>query len=470
MRSPREGSSRSSPLSARGGLAFWVPNLARAFVADCPQPPPGLEDNIFWFEALTVLAALEWVINYVEPLPTRLAIYTDNLNTVQIFDSFKATPSFDELLLRPAQHHRGRALKRALRRRTSICAIPLHRYFHTPSTYAGGITQMLSISLTSRQPVRQPWTFDRLVRERAVALGYAIDKSTRITYTSHVQSYLTFCKIHGFPIDPTIDTLSFYVVFMCHHIKPDSVDSYLSGICNQLEGLYPHVRQNRRSPLVSRTLKGCIRLFNTPPNRKLPLSVENVLNLLQHFPPSCYENYLFRAILVCGFFGLHRLGELVVSDNRQLHDSRKVIKRSSIRVFDDNFSYVLPTHKAQPYFQGHHVLISADHPDVNPVIIFKEYLDRRDARFRFHSALWITTDGKHPSRAWFLARLRHVLPPTYAGHSLRAGGATYFAARGWSDDRIQALGRWSSEAYRIYIRENPVVLQALLHGRVLQRS
>ncbi|CDO77838.1 hypothetical protein BN946_scf184714.g13 [Trametes cinnabarina] len=81
------------------GMAFWIPALSLAFVSDCPGAPVGLEDNIFWFEALTVLAALEWVHEHLSPLPTRLAIYTDNLNTVQMFDSFRAIRCFDELLL-----------------------------------------------------------------------------------------------------------------------------------------------------------------------------------------------------------------------------------------------------------------------------------------------------------------------------------------------------------------------------------
>ncbi|KAL7278881.1 hypothetical protein ACG7TL_006712 [Trametes sanguinea] len=364
------------------GMAFWVPSYSVALVSDCPTAPPGLQDNIFWYEALTVPAALEWAVTSLKPPPERLAIFTDNLNT----------------------------------------------------------------------PPRQAWTYDRLVRERAIALGYVIDKSTRLTYTSHLQSYLTFCKIHCFPIDPTIDTLSFFVVFMCHHIKPDSVDSYLSGICNQLESLYPR------------------RLFNSPPNRKLPLTVEHILLLLDAFPNTSFDNMLFRAILLCGFFGLHRLGKLVHPDRNDLRDWRKTIKRSSVSLFPDNFSYSLPTHKSNPNHHGHQVVISADHPDVNPVQIFAHYLRERDRRFRFQSALWLTSDGNVPSRQWFLSRLRHVLPTSFTGHSLRTGSATYFAARGWSDDRIQALGRWSSEAYRIYIRENPVVLQALLHGRVLQRA
>ncbi|OSC98604.1 hypothetical protein PYCCODRAFT_1338839, partial [Trametes coccinea BRFM310] len=243
--------------------------------------------------------------------------------------------------------------------------------------------------------------------------------------------------IHTFPIDPTVDTLSFYVVFMCHHIKPDSVDSYLSGICNQLESLYPDVRSNRRSSLVARTLKGCKRLYNSPPNRKLPLSIEHILLLLDAFPDSSYDNTLFRAILVCGFFGLHRLGELVDNDRVDLRDWRKKIRRSSVSVFHDNFSYVLPTHKADPNHHGAQIVISCEHPNINPLQIFRRYLRKRDQRFRFLPALWLTSDGHVPTRSWFISRLRQVLPSSFAGHSLRAGGATYFAARGWSDNRIQ---------------------------------
>jgi hypothetical protein len=44
---------------------------------------------------------------------------------------------------------------------------------------------------------------------------------------------------------------------MCHHINPKSVDNYLSGVCNNLEGYFPHVRTSRNSALVSRTLAVC---------------------------------------------------------------------------------------------------------------------------------------------------------------------------------------------------------------------
>ena len=116
---------------------------------------------------------------------------------------------------------------------------------------------MIISGIRSKQPVHEPWTQDRLERERAIALGQAIDASTWSNYSSALNSYLDFVKNHNFPVDPTPHTLLFFTVYMSHHIKPDSVDTYLSGICQQLEPYFPNMRQNRKSPLVRRTLDGC---------------------------------------------------------------------------------------------------------------------------------------------------------------------------------------------------------------------
>jgi len=54
--------------------------------------------------------------------------------------------------------------------------------------------------------------------------------------------------------------LSFYVVFMCHHIKPNSISQYLSGIVSSLEPHFPNVHESRNGLLVSCTLAGMQKL------------------------------------------------------------------------------------------------------------------------------------------------------------------------------------------------------------------
>lgn len=326
---------------------------------------------------------------------------------------------------------------------------------------------MIRTTRPSRQPTRVAWTHDRLVRERAIALGQAIDPSTHLAYSSHVHSYLAFCKLHNLPIEPTADTLSFFVVYMSHHIKPTSVDSYLSGICNQLEHLYPDIRVVRKSHLVSRTLAGCKRMLNSPTKRKLPLQVEHIDTLFALFPPISHDNLLFRSLLLAGVLALHRLGELTWSDDTNLRSWRKVIRRSSAVLTDTSFGYTLPASKADHVFEGDQILITPQRGFVDPMPVLKAYMNSRDHLHPCQPALWLTERGDVPTRRWFLSRLQKANLENIGGHSLRAGGATFFAASGWPDDRIQALGRWSSDTFKIYIRKNPVVLQALLHGSAL---
>ncbi|OAX30747.1 hypothetical protein K503DRAFT_704869, partial [Rhizopogon vinicolor AM-OR11-026] len=47
---------------------------------------------------------------------------------------------------------------------------------------------------------------------------------------------------HHFNIDPTPDMLSYYVTFMSHYVQPHSINTYLSGIVNQLEPHFSSIR------------------------------------------------------------------------------------------------------------------------------------------------------------------------------------------------------------------------------------
>jgi hypothetical protein len=325
---------------------------------------------------------------------------------------------------------------------------------------------MITSHVKSRQPPRAAWPRDRLLRERAIALGLAIDTSTLQSYSSALNSYLTFVRLHNLPVEPTPDTLSFFVVFMSHHIEPRSVSSYLSGICQQLEPYFENVRRARHSPLVEKTMKGCLRLYSSPTIRKRALTLSDlklVLFALSH--STLHDDLLFKAMLLTGFFALMRLGELSFPNTKKLRNWRKVTKRSTVVISPDQYEFLLPGHKADQFFEGNRVIVKQkQYSDIDPLICFLEYLSSRDHAFPLSSPLWLTSKGCIPTRDFFTSRLRRFFDRDVAGQSMRAGGATSLAEHGVPPSLIQLIGRWSSDAFFIYIRKSPILIQALLYS------
>jgi hypothetical protein len=86
-----------------GDMGFWSPQLMQGFYSPVPCETP--TNTIFFFEALCVASAIRWFCltqrQHISSSPARLTIFTDNLNTVSIFNSLSATPVYN-LILRTA--------------------------------------------------------------------------------------------------------------------------------------------------------------------------------------------------------------------------------------------------------------------------------------------------------------------------------------------------------------------------------
>ena len=235
---------------------------------------------------------------------------------------------------------------------------------------------MIQISSMSRQPKRDAWMMEHLINERSITLGYSLDTSSFSAYTSALNSYLTFCNLHSLPVDPTPDTLSFYAMFLLTHIQPDSVNSYLLGICWQLEPFFADVRCNHNGLLVSRTMTGCLRRFGSPVKRKAPLSCANLLQVLDSIVSSTsHDNLLFAALILTGFDGLMRLRELVFPDKKALRNYHKISLHHSVSVQPTQYSFFLPSHKADHFFKGNTMLIQKLNTPTDPLGPFLAYLD-----------------------------------------------------------------------------------------------
>ncbi|KAJ7813944.1 hypothetical protein B0H14DRAFT_3477459 [Mycena olivaceomarginata] len=363
-------------------------------------------------------------------------------NTVSIFDLLKALPTYNDVLI-------------------SLVDVLLAHDIGLHVLHVPGKLNKVADALSR-------WK-DKLAARLAIALGYVIDKSTNLMYTSALNSYINFCTLHTFPLEPTNDTMSFFVIYMCHHIAPKLVDSYLSGICNQLESAFPDVRKVRASPLVKNTLNGARFLFGKGTKRKRPLSttdLRTVEHAVQAQTTISHDDKLFVGMLFSGFDGLLRLGELSWPDIVALRNWKKVIRRSSVKLTDSSFGFFLPGHKADKFFEGNQIIItSRADPELNTPAKFRRYLTRAiyssPTTRRFGYA---RTGPSPPAPGLSLASA-----PTSARTS-RANQCALAAPpplQRLESPRIRSKlsGAGHRTLFQIYIRKNPTVLQSMLFGR-----
>lgn len=285
-----------------------------------------------------------------------------------------------------------------------------------------------------------------------------LEPSTINKYSSGARRFIRFCEDSDIQPIPNIENLSHFISIISREIQPSSVKAYLSGIVHFFKHSYPAVVEARSSDRVRRTMRGSEKLRSTPTKRAEAFTLIDIDLASKAFNTS-FDDLLFNTIIAIGFAALHRLGELVTPDQIQLRNPRKLIKRHSV-VFSlcgTGVSYTLPYHKGDPLFKGSPVVVISRPGKTCPVKSLLRYINLRDKRFPSQEALFVRYNGLLPTRSWFFYRLKAAFGSSRSGHSLRAGGATALAQAGMDSDRIQLIGRWSSEAFRIYIRNHPIL-------------
>src|SRR5258708_4578907 len=242
------------------------------------------------------------------------------------------------------------------------------------------------------RPKRAAWTLDHLRSQQAIYLSNCLDASTKVSYQSGFNSYLTFCNLHNFDLEPSPETLSFFIAFMARPsgktLSICTITSYLSGIAHHLEPFYSIIQSVRKHPLVVKTLQGAEKTDGRLISRKLPIEDEHLRLLVTKLGTSTeYDDYLFLAICFTAYHGLMRLGELVVPDNPKLLNFHKLSLHHTVVFTHDQpmhtFKFNLPTHKTDRRYHGNSVVIQSRHPPLDPVSVFSRYLSLGTPPFLF---------------------------------------------------------------------------------------
>ena len=294
-----------------------------------------------------------------------------------------------------------------------------------------------------------------------------IADSTRRTYRSGLNRYLSFCQLFGvetpFPVSET--SLCYFVAALAPEgVAPSTVRTYLAAIRHAQiirgylaprESSLPRLQlvQNgvRRDPALSGQQRATIRLPITPAilRRMRPSALQNPSTT------SYQETMLWAAATMC-FFGFFRAGEITVP-NLAAFDASVNLAWGDVAVADtgEALQVWLKRSKTDQYGRGTEVFLGATGDDLCPVQAVRLYATRRGTAA---GAFFCSQEGAPLTKTRFVELVRAALASAgvpvagYSGHSFRIGAATAAARAGIPDSTIQALGRWTSPAFLTYIR------------------
>lgn len=172
------------------------------------------------------------------------------------------------------------------------------------------------------------------------------------------------------------------------------------------------------------------------------------------------------ACLTTTFYAVARLGEFTVSAIRE-YDPAKHIPRNGISETTDRQGLVvtkfhLPSTKVSP-IEGETAYWAAQEGATDPKAALENHFRVNPASGTAHLFAWKHAKGMRPlSKKELTKRLATVTAaaklPDLKGHGLRIGGTLEYLLRGVPFDVVKTMGRWSSEAFTIYLREHATVL------------
>jgi integrase len=301
----------------------------------------------------------------------------------------------------------------------------------------------------------------QLDNEIASLRSHTFSKSTKKTYTFHLQTYMKFCMTHGLPPVPASPlTIYRYLAFMSRSKVYSTIQQYVSVIkLLHLElGLEYEMKSNHQ---ITSLMKAIRRVKGQNTRYKLTLSMDNLISMKHHLNLATLPDMQMWCVILTCYYGLLRISNITVPHGKAW-DNDKIIRRQDLQVCASGcvltirwsktlqyreraFEAVLP-YLATPICPTTALLnflkLAGTLPPNAPLLAFKRL------------------DGQvvAPTPSSARTRLRKLLTavglPTedYNTHSLRRSGASYLLMAGMPLELIRVLGDWKSDCVFQYLK------------------
>ena len=252
--------------------------------------------------------------------------------------------------------------------------------------------------------------------------------------------------------------MELYVTAVSNRLSYGTIKSYLSALkfIHIMAGFsLDNLFQDRLRLLV----RGVRRSHGNSKSRpkRLPITIADLRSLSRWVRSNlpAYDALLFEAAFNMAFFGLLRVSEFTCPTIR---DFQRNVHLGMGDVQVNHATEVLTVRikvsKSDPFRQGASIRITRTLSDVCPFSAMVAYMGYR--RQVGPGPLFLLSNGQALTREHIVIVLSRVFPHVPAGlmgsHSFRIGGASRLCILGVPDATIQILGRWSSSAFKKYLR------------------
>jgi hypothetical protein len=262
-------------------------------------------------------------------------------------------------------------------------------------------------------------------------------------------------------------------------ISPDSIQANLSAIKS--------IHVDRRvecfvfdSPWIKRILAGIRRCYSSPRSKQAEPMTEEVLQRITDVNTTNLQQLNFSVASIVAFAGFLRMGEFTIKDSQakeppEVYQQTRLTRSDVTFGADDSHAILrLKRSKSDVDHHGVDVLLAASPGSPTcPVIALRKLFNTQPLP---DSAPLFGWSGKPLKRTWMINNMRNKLrtervsvSAKYSGHSFRRGAAQKAYDNGLTEADIQALGRWTSDAFKRYYSQS--LQQRLdLNRRFLSRT
>ena len=296
--------------------------------------------------------------------------------------------------------------------------------------------------------------------------------STRRSYPSGQSRFLQFCTsfrlLHpsGSPYQASESTLELFASYLSSSLTHQTIKCHLAAVRSlHIERGLPDPLSN--APRLELVLRGIKRSqaarYPANPDR-LPVTRATLLTIRGSLNLSAPDDYMFWAAACTAWFVFLGVSEFTCPASG--FDPATHLSVQDLAVDDHQLpSAVLVRIKASktdPFRKGVQLLLPRTGGPLCPVDALSSYLSIRG---NAHGPLFRFASGVPLSHPHVTNWLRSTLAAAgaqgnYSSHSFQIGAATTAHAAGVPDSLIRTLGRWSSDAYLVYIQTSHDTLRS----------